>query len=486
VEWTGKTLLELRDAIARKQVSAVEVTRVFLDRIEALNPNLNACSEVYAERALRRAQAVDEGRVTGMLAGVPVTLKDNICTSFGRTTCSSRMLADYHSPFDATVTARIEAAGAVVLGKTNMDEFAMGSSTENSAIGPTRNPWDPQRVPGGSSGGSAAAVAARLCAASLGSDTGGSIRQPAAYCGVVGLKPTYGLVSRYGLVAYASSLDQVGPITRTVADAAALLNVIAAHDPLDSTSSPDPRPDYGAELERPVEALRLGVARQYMSPANSPDVRRAMENALEGYTAAGAQIVEVDLPHTEYGIPTYYIVATAEASSNLARYDGVHYGHRAENPSDLIDLYAASRAEGFGREVKRRIMLGTYALSSGYYDAYYVRALKVRRLIKQDFDRAFEQCQAILCPAATEPAFAFGEKSADPLAMYLNDVYTVNCNLAGLPGLVVPVGCTRGEPRIPIGLQLIGPAHSEPTLLRIGRMLEKIGESLIPEGCTPR
>ena len=451
--------------------------RGYLERIEQLDESVHAYNEVVAERALERAEAVDAGKVTGPLAGVPIAIKDNMCSTFGRTTCSSKILANFRSPYNATVVNRLEAAGAVILGKTNLDEFAMGSSTEHSAFGATRNPWDTERVPGGSSGGSAAAVAADLCAAALGSDTGGSIRQPAALCGVVGLKPTYGLVSRFGLVAFASSLDQIGPITHTVADAALLLNVIAGHDPADSTSAPNDAgrqdADYLAQLDEPVTDLRLGIAKQYMSDANDPAVNECIDRAIGHYEDAGATIVEVDLPHTDYGLPTYYIVATAEASSNLARYDGVHYGHRTDHADDLIDLYAATRAEGFGEEVKRRIMLGTFALSSGYYDAYYVRALKVRRLIKQDFDAAFGQCDAIICPTVPAPAFRFGEKLDDPLQMYLSDVYTVPCSLAGIAGISIPAGLAEVDgTQLPLAVQLLGPTFSEPKLLRIARMLE--------------
>jgi aspartyl-tRNA(Asn)/glutamyl-tRNA(Gln) amidotransferase subunit A len=475
MDLTQTTLIELRDALAARKISAVEAAGAYLARIEQNNPRLHAYHEVYAQRALERAAAVDAGRIGGVLAGVPIALKDNLCTDYGHTTCSSKMLANFQAPYQATAVARLEEAGAVVLGKTVMDEFAMGSSTENSAFGPARNPWDAARVPGGSSGGSAVAVAADLCSAALGSDTGGSIRQPSAYCGVVGLKPTYGRVSRRGLVAFASSLDQIGPIAHTVADAALLLQVISGHDPLDSTSAAVPVPDYLAELNQPLEGVRIGLARQYLSDANEPAVAQAMDDAVAVFRGRGARIVEVDLPHTQYGIPTYYIVATAEASSNLARYDGVHYGRRAAQSQDLFDLYARSRAEGFGAEVKRRIMLGTYVLSSGYYDAYYLRALKARRLIKNDFDAAFTQCDAIICPTTTGPAFRFGANSDDPLAMYLNDVYTVNCNLAGIPGISVPVGFTPAAgaaPALPLGVQFFGPLFQEARLLRIARMFE--------------
>jgi aspartyl-tRNA(Asn)/glutamyl-tRNA(Gln) amidotransferase subunit A len=470
---TDTTLIELRDAIAGKQVSAAEATRAYLDRIEAHNANLHVYHEVYADRAMERAAAVDAGEVTGPLAGVPIAIKDLLCTDYGHTTCCSKMLENFKAPYTATAVQKLEDAGAVILGKTNMDEFAMGSSTENSAFETTRNPWDTDRVPGGSSGGSAAAMSADLCAASIGTDTGGSIRQPAALCGVVGSKPTYGRISRHGLVAFASSLDQVGPFTHTVADTALLLKIMMGHDPLDSTSANVPVPDDIDRVDETPKGMRIGIASEYMSDSNDPAVTAATEQAIQIYKDAGAEVVEVSLPHTEYGIPVYYIVATAEASSNLARYDGVHYGHRTDKATDLIDLYCRSRAEGFGDEVKRRIMLGTYALSSGYYDAYYSRALKVRRLIKNDFDTAFESCDAILCPTTTAPAFKIGELSDDPLAMYLNDVYTVNCNLAGIAGISLQGGTTQvdGKP-LPVGVQLLGAAFDESRLLKVARVFE--------------
>ncbi len=466
-------LTALRDAIAGNQISAVQATRAYLDRITTHDGKLHAYHETYADRALSRAAEVDAGRITGPLAGVPIAIKDVLCTEYGHTTCSSKMLANYKSPFTATSVAKLEAAGAIVLGKTILDEFAMGSSTENSAFGPTRNPWDASRVPGGSSGGSAAAVAARLCAGALGTDTGGSVRQPAAYCGIVGLKPTYGRVSRWGLVAYASSLDCVGPMTQTVGDAALLLKIIAGKDPRDATSANVDVPDYAATVDQPIAKLRVGLAKQYLSDANEPAMSAAINNAIAVYRKAGAELVEVDLPHTEYGIPTYYIVAPAEASSNLARYDGIHYGHRSKDATDLIDLYCRSRAEGFGSEVKRRIMLGTYVLSAGYADKFYHQALKVRRLIKQDFDRAFESCDVILCPPTTGPAFRFGDNSDDPLKMYLNDIYTVTANLAGIPGIVLPGGHTDLDGHtLPLGIQLLGPVFQEEKLLRAARMFE--------------
>ncbi|HON93020.1 MAG: Asp-tRNA(Asn)/Glu-tRNA(Gln) amidotransferase subunit GatA [Phycisphaerae bacterium] len=470
------TALQLRDGIAAGQISSMEATRAMLDRIDRLDPTVGAYLAVFRDRALEAAQAVDRriasGEKVGALAGVPVAVKDVLCTRFGATTCGSRMLENFHAPYDATVIRKLLAADAVIVGKTNMDEFAMGSSTENSGFQKTANPWNTCRVPGGSSGGSAAAVAARLCAAALGSDTGGSIRQPASFCGVVGLKPTYGRVSRFGLVAYGSSLDQVGPITQSVADAALLLQAIAGYDPSDSTSVSEqiaPVEDYLAKLDEPWERLRIGVASDFNAGAD-PAVRQAIDKAIEGYRQAGAQIVELALPHMDYAIAAYYVIATAEASSNLARYDGVHYGYRTKEPADYIEVYSKSRQEAFGKEVKRRIMLGTYALSSGYYDAYYLKALKVRNLIRGDFVRAFERCDCMMMPVAPTTAFAFGEKVDDPLKMYLSDLYTIAVNLAGIPGISVP--CGFDEAGMPIGLQVIGPAFSEAKLLRIARMHE--------------
>jgi len=474
---TQATVIELRDAIAGKSVSAVEATQAFLDRIDAHNDALHVYRELISDHALERAQAVDAGEVTGPLAGVPVAIKDCLCHTAGTTACSSRMLEHYQSPFTGTAVQRLEDAGAIVLGKTIMDEFAMGSSTEHSAFGPVKNPWGTDYVPGGSSGGSAAAVAAGFAAASLGSDTGGSIRQPAALCGVVGFKPTYGMISRWGLVAFASSLDQIGPFTRTVEDAALLTQIMAGHDPLDSTSARMDAPDLLAACRADHDgAIRIGIAKQYLSDRNHPDQAAAIDAAVKVYQDAGARVVEVDLPHTEYGVPVYYVVATAEASSNLARFDGVRYGHRASGAKDIIDLVSQSRTEGFGPEVQRRIMLGTYALSSGYYDAYYLRALKVRRLIKQDFDTAFESCDAILCPTTPGPPFKFGDKTEDPLEMYLNDIYTVNANLAGLPGISLPGGFTApsddAPQGLPLGVQLLGPLFSEGKLLRLAKAFQ--------------
>ena len=468
------TLLEARDAVRDKRVTSVELTRQALDRIERLDKRLNAFVSTFPDRALQQAREADEGKRGGVLAGVPIALKDNLCTSHGRTTCSSKMLEHFHAPYDATVVRKLEEAGAVVVGKTNLDEFAMGSSTENSAFGPTRNPWDETRVPGGSSGGSAAALAAGMCLGSIGSDTGGSVRQPAALCGLVGLKPTYGRVSRYGLVAFASSLDQVGPFGRTVADAALLLNVIAGHDPRDSTSVPGDAPDFLKDLDRPVDRLRVGIVKEYdVATGVDPQVKSTVDAAVQQFRDWGAELVDVSLPHTEYGIAAYYVIAPSEASSNLARYDGVHFGHRTKQPvRDIVELFSRSRAEGFGDEVQRRIMIGTYALSSGYYDAYYVRALQVRRLIRQDFDRAFEKCDVILTPTSPVPAFKIGEKSDDPLSMYLTDVFTVTANIAAIPAVSLPCGFTPGAQPLPIGLQLLGPAFGEEKLLRVARMYE--------------
>jgi aspartyl-tRNA(Asn)/glutamyl-tRNA(Gln) amidotransferase subunit A len=468
------TLTSARDAVRSKSVSSTQLVRQCLDRIAAVEPSIHAFNSIASDRALERAAAFDKGEITGALAGVPIALKDNLCTSWGKTTCSSKMLENFHAPYDATVVKKLEAAGAILIGKTNLDEFAMGSSTENSAFGPTRNPWDISRIPGGSSGGSAAALAAGMCMGAIGSDTGGSIRQPAALCGLVGLKPTYGRVSRYGLVAFASSLDQVGPFGRTVADVALLMNVISGHDPKDSTSVPRDVPDYLADLEKPLTGLRLGVVKEYnLTTGMDAEVKAAVESAIAKYKDLGATIVDVSLPTTEYGIAAYYVIAPCEASSNLARYDGVHFGHRTKDKvTDIIELFSKSRAEGFGPEVQRRIMIGTYALSSGYYDAYYVRALQLRTLIRQDFDAAFSQCDAIICPTSPIPAFKVGEKSGDPLQMYLCDVFTVTCNIAGIAGLSLPCGFTSGAKPLPIGMQLLGPNFSEEKLLRIARMYE--------------
>ncbi len=468
------TLLAARDAIRSKKISSVDLTRQALDRINKIDPRILAFNSLFADRALEQAKEVDAGKRTGPLAGVPIALKDNLCTSHGTTTCSSRMLENFKAPYDATIVKKLEAAGAVIVGKTNLDEFAMGSSTENSAFKTTRNPWDMSRVPGGSSGGSAAALAAGMCCASIGSDTGGSIRQPAALCGVVGLKPTYGRVSRYGLVAFASSLDQIGPFGWNVPDCALLMNVISGRDPKDATSVDKAVPDYLKQLDEPLKGLRIGIAREYQLAAGmDPEVKSAVDLATQKYRDLGAQLVDVSLPHTEYGIAAYYVIAPCEASSNLARYDGVHFGHRTREPvKDIIELFSKSRAEGFGEEVQRRIMIGTFALSEGYASKYYLQALKTRTLIKRDFDQAFEKCDVILCPTSPTPAFKAGEKTGDPLQMYLCDVFTVTCNIAGIAGISLPCGFTSGPKPLPIGLQLLGPMFGEDKLLRIARMYE--------------
>ncbi|MBI3269626.1 MAG: Asp-tRNA(Asn)/Glu-tRNA(Gln) amidotransferase subunit GatA [Planctomycetes bacterium] len=466
---------ELRDAVAGRRVSAREVAERSLVRIERLDPRLKAFLTLRKDAALRDADALDasiaRGEPPGPLAGVPMALKDNLCTRGVRTTCASRILGNFVPTYDATVVEKLRAAGALLVGKTNMDEFAMGSSTENSAFGPTLNPWDVTRVPGGSSGGTTAAVAAGLATAGLGSDTGGSIRQPASLCGVVGLKPTYGRVSRFGLVAFASSLDQIGPITRNVRDAALCLQAIAGPDPRDSTSASVETPDFLRDLEAGAKGLRLGIPKEYFGAGIDPEVASAVEAAIDVLRRAGATTQEVSLPHTDYGIAAYYVVAPAEASSNLARYDGVRYGLRAADTRGLLSMYEETRRQGFGREVSRRIMLGTFALSSGYYDAYYQKALKVRRRIKDDFDAAFGSVDALVCPTSPVPAFKLGEKADDPLQMYLADVFTVCLNMAGLPGISVPCGLAGGK--LPIGLQILGRAFDESTVLRVARAYER-------------
>jgi aspartyl-tRNA(Asn)/glutamyl-tRNA(Gln) amidotransferase subunit A len=468
---------ELREAIAAGKIKSVAATEAVFSSIKKYEGTIGAYISTFEKQALAKAKEVDDkiaaGEAVGELAGVPVAIKDNMCTTFGATTCASRILENFHSPYNATVIEKLLAADAVIVGKTNMDEFAMGSSTENSGLKQTVNPWDTSRVPGGSSGGSAAAVAGRLCYAALGSDTGGSIRQPASLCGVVGLKPTYGRVSRFGLVAYGSSLDQIGPITRTVGDCALMMNVIAGYDRADSTSIDEKTasvPDYLEKLDEPIEELKIAIVPEFVAGADK-QVQEALSAALEVYKGLGAEIIEIEMAHLDYAIAAYYVIATAEASSNLARYDGVHYGHRTKNPSDYIEVYTKSRAEGFGKEVKRRIMLGTYALSSGYYDAYYLRALKVRNLIRGDFTKAFERCDCIMMPVSPTTAFKIGEKVDDPLTMYLSDIYTIAVNLAGVPGISIP--CGFDEKTLPIGLQILSPAFSEDKLLRIARMYEK-------------
>ena len=474
VDWTQCTLAQLSQGLAARAVTSVQVTRDCLARIEQIRP-LGAFLFVDAQGAMAQAAAADarraSGRVNGPLDGVPLALKDIFLTEGVPTTCGSKILEGFVPPYDATVVRRWKAAGAVLVGKLNMDEFAMGSSTEHSAFAPARNPWDITRVPGGSSGGSAIAVSTGAVFGTLGTDTGGSIRQPAALCGVVGLKPTYGRVSRYGVIAYASSLDQVGPLARNVTDTAMLLASIAGHDPKDSTSADRPVPSYLAELESGVRGLRIGVPKEYFVEGLDGEVGSAVEAAQKAYEKLGATLVEISLPHTAYAIATYYLIATAEASSNLARYDGVRYGLRNDPGAGLIDMYFATRGAGFGSEVKRRIMLGTYALSAGYYEAYYGRAQKVRTLIARDFSRAFEQTDILLTPTTPAPAFRLGENADDPLQMYLADIYTVSANLAGLPGLSLPCGMTRGG--LPIGMQILGSHWSEATVLRVARAFER-------------
>ena len=473
MELISKSAHELRDLLDRGDVTSREVTEAHLARIDAVDRKTNAFLTKLPELALRMAGEADERIRKGearALTGIPIGLKDVLVTRGIRTTCGSRILEKFVPPYDATAVARLRDAGAVFLGKLNMDEFAMGSSNENSAYGPVHNPWDLERVPGGSSGGSAAAVAAREAVAALGTDTGGSIRQPAACCGVVGLKPTYGRVSRYGLVAFASSLDQIGPFTRDVADAALLLAAIAGHDPADSTSVDAPVPDYRAALTGDVRGLRIGVPKEYFIEGMDGEVEASVREAVQTFERLGAAVREVSLPHTEYAVAVYYLIATAEASSNLARYDGVKYGLRVE-ADDLPSMYRATRAQGFGPEVRRRIMLGTYALSAGYYDAYYRRAQKVRSLISRDFRETFREVDVIVCPTAPTPAFRLGEKTEDPLQMYLSDIFTIPCNLAGLPGLSLPCGFTRSG--LPVGLQVLGAPFSEETILRVAHAYEQ-------------
>jgi aspartyl-tRNA(Asn)/glutamyl-tRNA(Gln) amidotransferase subunit A len=464
-----RTAYELSRAIRQREVSAEQVVGECLAAIGQRDPTIQAFLWVNEQGALEAARRIDRriaaGEAVGLLAGLPIAVKDNMCTRGGRTTCGSKILGNFESPYNAHVIDQLDRAGAVLVGKCNMDEFAMGSSTENSAFAQTRNPWDNGKVPGGSSGGSAAAVAARMVPVSLGSDTGGSIRQPASFCGITGLKPTYGRVSRFGLVAYGSSLDQIGPFGVDARDTALVLQAIAGHDMRDSTSASEPVPDYLKELERLDLPLRVGIAAEYFGEGLDPQVKAAVLAAIEVLKGRGAEIVEVHLPHLKYAVATYYIVATAEASSNLARYDGVHYGYRTAEPKDYIDMYCGSRQEGFGQEVKRRIMLGTFTLSSGYYDAYYLKALKVRTLIKRDFEQAFEKCDVIVSPTAPSPAWSLGQMTADPLAMYLADIYTISANLAGIPGISVPCGFSAEG--LPIGMQMMGRHFAEGRLLQV-------------------
>ncbi len=471
----GATASQLLSGMQAGQYSAVDVATAFLDQIQTHDEQVKAFLHVNRVETLRQAEAVEkkrrQGQQLGRLAGLPVALKDVVCTKGQPTTCGSRILQNFVPPYDAEIVRRLREADAVLIGKTNMDEFAMGSSTENSAFQTTRNPWDTERAAGGSSGGSAAAVAAGMVPLAIGSDTGGSIRQPAGFCGIVGMKPTYGRVSRYGLVAYASSLDQLGPMANDVAGAAMLLEVIAGHDPGDSTSIDCPVSAYSLSVEQPLTGLRIGLPSEYFAAGLDPEVDAVVRAAADLYESSGATLTDVTLPHSKYSVATYYLIAPSEAASNLARYDGVHYGHRAEHFDGLVDMYAASRGEGFGHEVKRRIMLGNYALSAGYYDAYYLKALKVRRMIRNDFDRAFETCDMLLSPVTPTPAFKIGELINDPLAMYLSDIYTISANLAGLPGIALPAG--QSDSGLPIGFQLLGPPFSEEKLLRAARMFEQ-------------
>lgn len=474
MDLTSAPLAELHQLLSTRKISSVELTTQYIERIAATEPTINAFITQTPELALESARVADQIIARGEcqpLTGIPIALKDILLTSGVRTTCASRMLENFIPPYDATAWNRLKSQGAVLLGKLNQDEFAMGSSSESSAFGPTRNPWNPDHIPGGSSGGSAAAVAAGQAVATLGTDTGGSIRQPASHCGCVGLKPTYGRVSRYGVIAYASSLDQVGPLTRTVEDAAILLEAIAGFDPKDSTSVDCPVPAYRAGLDTPLAGMRIGLPVEYHSEGLDGDVKRVIDQASACFKELGAELVPVSLPHTQYAVACYYLIATAEASANLARYEGVRFGHRAESPQGLFDLMSRSRAEGFGSEVKRRIMLGTYALSSGYYEAYYGKAQKVRTLIRDDFNTAFTNVDLLLTPVAPTAAFRLGEKLADPLQMYLSDIFTIPVNLAGLCGISVPAGASSNG--LPIGMQLIGPAFGEETLLRAAHQFER-------------
>ena len=468
------TLVQALERLRKKEISSVELTQAFFKRIEEVDSRVGAYLHLTQDLALEQAREADAKIKAGEnlpLLGLPLAIKDLICVRGEKTTCASRILENFVSPYDATVARKLKEAGAVFLGKVNMDEFAMGSSNENSAFHLARNPWDLARVAGGSSGGSAAAVAAQECLAALGSDTGGSIRQPAAFCGITGLKPTYGRVSRFGLVAFASSLDQIGPMTKTVEDAACLMNVISGHDPFDSTSADVAVPDFLAGLDRDLKGLRVGIPREYFAEGLDPEVEQSVRAAIAQLESMGMQTVDVSLPHTEHAVAAYYILACAEASTNLSRYDGVRYGFRSEKSDSLHSMYTNTREEGFGEEVKRRILLGTFVLSSGYYDAYYLKGQKVRTLIRQDFDRAFEQCDLIAGPVSPVPAFKIGEKMDDPLQMYLSDIYTISANLAGLPGLSIPCGHNAGN--LPIGLQLLGKAFDEATLLAVGHRFQQ-------------
>jgi aspartyl-tRNA(Asn)/glutamyl-tRNA(Gln) amidotransferase subunit A len=479
MDLTLLTIDAARSAVQDRKTTSMALVESFYARIQKEDSQIGAYLTLCKDRALEQADRMDrmaaEGKPLPPLGGVPVAIKDVMCTRGVRTTAGSQILGNFVPPHDCTAVARMEAAGAVVLGKLNCDEFAMGSSNENSSFHPVRNPRDTSRVPGGSSGGSAAAVAADMAVVALGSDTGGSIRQPASFCGVVGLMPTYGRVSRYGLIAFASSLDHIGPLAKNVKDAATVLGTIAGRDPMDSTSAEVPVPDYVAELDKPVRGLKIGVAKEYFGEGLDSEVRKAVEDAIQKLAKLECEVVPVSLPHTEYAVPTYYIVATAEASANLARFDGVRYGYRAKNARTLSEMYRRSRDEGFGAEVKRRIMLGTYALSAGYYDAYYLKAQKVRTLLTGDFDEAFKKVDVIVTPTSPTAAFKLGEKVNDPLAMYLADIYTVTADLAGIPGISIPCGETHEK--LPIGLQILGEHFDEATILRVAHAFERAAET---------
>lgn len=480
----NKSLKQLGEMLQTKQISSVELTQTYLDRIAQLNPEMNAFITVDPDKSLAQAKQADAmiaaGKTTA-LTGIPIAQKDIFVAQGWRTTCASKMLENFIGPYDATVIQQFNQAGAVNLGKTNMDEFAMGSSNETSYFGKVQNPWDRSRVPGGSSGGSAAAVAARLCAAATGTDTGGSIRQPASLCGLSGLKPTYGLASRYGMIAFASSLDQAGPMARSCEDMALMMNVMVGYDERDSTSLNHPKEDYTRELGKPLNGLKIGLPKEYFSEGLDNNVATIVQAAIDEYRKLGAEMVDISLPNTRLSIPVYYVLAPAEASSNLSRYDGVRYGHRAKQYGDLMDMYCKTRAEGFGAEVKRRILIGTYVLSAGYYDAYYLQAQKIRRLIAQDFENAFKQCDVIMGPTAPSTAFKIGEKADDPISMYLQDIYTIAVNLAGLPGMSVPAGFSNN---LPVGLQIIGNYFDEARMLNVGHAYQQVTDwhNRMPEG----
>jgi aspartyl-tRNA(Asn)/glutamyl-tRNA(Gln) amidotransferase subunit A len=489
----NSSLKTLSQMLAKKEVSSVELTQTFLNRIHTYNPEINAYIALDQDKTLAQAKAADLRIAAGNaapLTGIPIAQKDIFCANGWKTTCGSKMLANFVAPYDAHVITQFDAAGAVNLGKTNMDEFAMGSSNETSYFGGVKNPWDYTRVPGGSSGGSAAAVAARLCAAATGTDTGGSIRQPASLCGFTGLKPTYGVVSRYGMIAFASSLDQAGPKAKSAEDCALMMNVMAGFDERDSTSLNREKEDYMRDLNKPLQGLRVGLPKEFFAEGLDANVGKVIDAAIAEYKKLGAEIVEISLPNTGLSIPVYYVLAPAEASSNLSRYDGVRYGHRAAEYTDLMDMYCKSRAEGFGAEVKRRILIGTYVLSAGYYDAYYLKAQQIRRLIAQDFEEAFKHCDVIMGPAAPSTAFKAGEKVDDPVAMYLQDIYTISTNLAGLPGMSIPAGFSAGEDgkALPVGLQIIGNYFDEARMLNVAHQYQQVTDwhTTMPDLATPQ